>query len=178
MQCSRAWEQDNQQWATHMKELLGKINREVIDAGGKLSIEKAREFRERYNSLLMQGDDESPKPPPKEKGKRGRVKKSKSRNLLERLKNFQNEVLRFMEDDSVPFTNNLDENDIRVTKARQKISGCFRSLDGARVFCRVRGYLSTCRKQGISSSHALECLFNKKLPEFAQKSLAAINHGE
>jgi transposase len=60
-----------------------------------------------------------------------------------------------MEDDSVPFTNNLDENDIRVTKARQKISGCFRSLDGARVFCRVRGYLSTCRKQGISSSHVL-----------------------
>jgi transposase len=63
----RAWEQDNQQWATHMKELLEKINREVIDAGGKLSIEKAREFRERYNSLLMQGDDECPKPPPQRK---------------------------------------------------------------------------------------------------------------
>jgi transposase len=67
---------------------------------------------------------------------------------------------------SVPFTNNLGENDIRMTKVQQKISGCFRSTDGARIFCRVRGYLSTCRKQGVKASQALELLFNGKMPDF------------
>ena len=102
----------------------------------------------------------------KKKGKRGRIKKSKSRNLLERLRDFENDVLRFMDVDYVPFTNNLGENDIRMTKVQQKISGCFRSIEGARIFCRVRGYLSTCRKHGVSSSHALSCLFDGKLPDF------------
>ena len=174
----RAWEQEDQKWAKELKEFLEAVNQEVIDAGGKLSIEKAREFRETYNKLLNQADNECPKPPPREKGKRGRVKKTKSRNLLERLRDFQDDVLRFMENDSVPFTNNQGENDIRMTKVQQKISGCFRSIDGARMFCRIRGYLSTCRKQGVSSSYALEYLFNKTLPEFARKALASMNHGE
>ena len=104
-----------------------------------------------------------------EKGKRGRIKKSKSRNLLERLRDYENDVLRFMDVDYVPFTNNLGENDIRMTKVQQKISGCFRSIEGARIFCRVRGYLSTCRKHGVSSSHALGCLFDGKLPDFLQR---------
>ncbi len=73
-----------------------------------------------------------------------------------------------MEHDLVPFSNNLGENDIRMTKVQQKISGCFRSMDGAKSFCLVRSYLSTCRKQGIKSSHALELLFNGKLPEFSK----------
>ena len=92
---------------------------------------------------------------PKEKGKRGRIKRSKSRNLLIRLRDFENDVLLFMDVDYVSFTNNLGESDIRMTKVQQKISGCFRSMEGAKIFCRVRGYLSTCRKQGISSSDAL-----------------------
>jgi transposase len=72
-------------------------------------------------------------------------KRSKSRNLLERLINFEDDVLRFMKEADVPFTNNQGENDIRMTKVQQKISGCFRSMEGAETFCRVRGYLSTCR---------------------------------
>jgi transposase len=63
-------------------------------------------------------------------------------------------------------SNNLGENDIRMTKVQQKISGCFRSMDGAKIFCRVRGYLSTCRKQGVKSRQALDLLFNGKLPDF------------
>jgi hypothetical protein len=61
----------------------------------------------------------------------------------------------------------LGENDIRMTKVQQKISGCFRSVDGAEIFCRVRSYLSTCRKQGVNTSMALDLLFQGKLPDFA-----------
>ena len=94
------------------------------------------------------------------------MKRSKARNLLERLRDFENDVLRFLDNNMVPFTNNLGENDIRMTKVQQKISGCFRSVDGAKIFCRVRSYLSTCRKQGIKSSNALDILFCGKLPDF------------
>ena len=162
----RAWEQDEQKWAKQMKTLLEEINSEVLDAGGVLDIKKSREFRESYKKLLKLADIECPEPPPKKKGKRGRVKKSKSRNLLERLRDFEDDVLRFMETDYVPFTNNLGERDIRMTKVQQKISGCFRSIGGAQIFCRVRSYLSTCRKHGVSSSHALACLFKGTLPDF------------
>lgn len=162
----RAWEQDGQQWAQDMQTLLKQINCKVLDAGGVLESKLAQEFREQYKKVLEQGDSECPKPPPKEKGKRGRVKKTKSRNLLERLRDFEDETLRFMETDYVPFTNNAGENAIRMTKVQQKISGCFRSFDGALIFCRIRGYLATCRKHGVSSSHALGCLFAGKLPDF------------
>lgn len=67
----------------------------------------------------------------------------------------------------VPFTNNAAENAIRMTKVHQKISGCFRSTDGAEIFCRVRGDLSTCRKQGVSATHAMALVFEGELPEFA-----------
>jgi transposase len=71
-----------------------------------------------------------------------------------------------MENERVSFSNNQGENGIRMTKVQQKISGCFRSIDGARIFCRIRSYLSTCRKQGVKSSHALDLLFSGRLPEF------------
>ena len=67
----------------------------------------------------------------------------------------------------VPFTNNAAENSIRMTKVQQKISGCFRSTRGAEIFCRVRGYLATCRKQGVSATQAMELVFEGKLPELA-----------
>ncbi len=164
---TRAWEQDSQQWAHDMKNLLEKINSRVIDAGGALSAQQAGKYRSQYTKLIKQGEIECPAPTrPKIKGKRGRIKKSKSRNLLERLRDFENETLRFMENERVAFSNNLGENDIRMTKVQQKISGCFRSIEGAKIFCRIRSYLSTCRKQGVKSSQALELLFNGKLPDF------------
>ena len=113
---------------------------------------ESQKYRLKYRALLKQGEMECPEPiKPKEKGKRGRIKRSKSRNLLERLRDFEQDVLRFMDHERVPFTNNQGENDIRMTKVQQKISGCFRSMDGAKIFCRVRSYLSTCRKHGVKS---------------------------
>ena len=100
------------------------------------------------------------------KGKRGRVKRTKARNLMERLIEFEDDALRFMDNKIVPFTNNLAENDIRMTKVQQKISGCFRSMKGAKYFCRIRSYLSTCRKQAINLSQALQMLFHGELPDF------------
>ncbi len=71
-----------------------------------------------------------------------------------------------MDNPHVPFTNNLWKSDIRMTKVQQKISGYFRSMEGAEIFCRIRGYLSTCRGHSVSSSHAMNLIFEGKLPEF------------
>ena len=169
---TRAWEQDDQQWAQKLKNLLETINRKVTDAGGALDAKESEKYRRKYRNIIKQGEVECPEPiRPKKKGKRGRIKKSKSRNLLERLRDYKEDTLRFMDNELVPFSNNLSENDIRMTKVQQKISGCFRSTNGARIFCRVRSYLSTCRKQGIKSSEALELLFNGKLPDLRTRTV-------
>jgi transposase len=163
----RAWEQDHQQWAREMQALLIEISKAVADAGGCLSPDKADQWRRRYRKLLEKADIECPPPDENQrKSKRGRLKRSKARNLLERLRDFEPDVLRFMEVESIPFTNNQGENDLRMTKVQQKISGCFRSMEGAKIFCRVRSYLSTCRKQGMTATHALTLLFLGKDPDF------------
>lgn len=166
----RAWEEDGQQWALKMQNLLETINQKVNDAGGALDAQESEKYRLEYRELLKQAEIECPEPTgPRKKGKRGRIKKSKSRNLLERLRDFEQETLRFMDNARVPFTNNLGENDIRMTKVQQKISGCFRSMEGAKIFCRIRSYLSTCRKHGVKASQALDLLFNGNLPDFCAR---------
>jgi len=161
----RAIEQDDQKWAIEMKDFLIESNKEVTNAGGVLSEEGNKECRKKYRTILEKAEIECPAPP-KIVGKRGRTKKSKSRNLLERLRDFEDDVLRFTNNEEVPFTNNLGENDLRMTKVQQKISGCFRSLEGAYIFCRLRSYLSTCRKHGMKITEALKILFEGRLPDF------------
>ncbi len=166
----RAWEQDSQRWAKKMQSLLLEMNDAVNKAGGCLSDPAAQAFRRRYRNVLTRGDKECPPPNPDgQPKKRGRIAKSKSRNLLERLRDFETETLRFMIDPLVPFTNNQSENDIRMTKVQQKISGCFRSFEGAQIFCRVRSYLSTCKKHGLAPTEALQILFSGQLPDFIAK---------
>ena len=168
----RAWEQDGQQWAKAMKALLIDISNATDDAGGRLPPDESTSWRKKYRKILDQAESECPPPDENQrKGKRGRLKRSKARNLLERLRNYEHDVLRFMDMETVPFTNNQGENDLRMTKVQQKISGCFRSMDGAKIFCRVRGYISTCRKQGMSATKALELLFQGKNPGFMNDDL-------
>jgi transposase len=161
-----AWEQDGQEWALKMQELFLDMRHDVEKAGGSVTEEEAQSFRRRYRAILARADEECPPPDPKTHSGRGRVARSKSRNLLERLRDFEVETLRFLTDSRVPFTNNQSENDIRMTKVQQKISGCFRSFEGARIFCRVRSYLSTCNKHGVAPTEALASLFSGTLPNF------------
>ena len=134
-----------------------------------LESSKSEKYRQRYRSIVKNAETECPAPDEtNRKGKKRKGKKDKGTESLERLREYEDDVLRFMDNKIVPFTNNLGENDIRMTKVQQKISGCFRSLDGAKIFCRIRSYLSTCRKQGVSSSQALKMLFRGELPDFVR----------
>lgn len=155
-------------WAQLMKDLLLEINVAVHKADGVLNKKEANKYRKRYRDIIKIGEGECPLPPedsdkPK---KRGKIKKTKERNLLERLRDFEVETLRFMVDSNIPFTNNPGENDIRMTKVQQKISGCFKSFEGAQIFCRVRSYILTAQKHGINATEALNTLFSGKLPDF------------
>jgi transposase len=162
-----AWEQDKQQWAQKMMVLLKEINKATDESGGHLDIMTSEHYRKRYRELLEEAEKECPAPDEtKRKRSRGRVPRSKARNLLERLRDFEDDVLRFMDEEIVPFSNNQAENDLRMTKVQQKISGCFRSFDGAKIFCRIRSYLNTCRKQGLTASESLRLLFEGKQPPF------------
>ena len=160
---TRAYEQDGKNWAETMRVFLITLNQEVDNAGGKISEEDQVKHRLQYRNILKVGEIESP-PPILPTGKRGRPKRSKSRNLLERLQNYEDDVLLFMVDEDVPFTNNQGENDLRMAKVQQKISGCFRSEHGAKMFFGLRSYLSSCKKQGVSASTALALLLNGMLP--------------
>ncbi len=166
----RAYEQDGQKWAKNMKNLLLEMNQLTKDNSGALTETQAKPLIKRFRTLLTQGNKECPENLEKS-GKRGKVAQPKSRNLLNRLRIYETEALRFLTDEDVPFTNNQGENDIRMSKVHQKISGCFRSMMGAKIFCRIRGFLITCRKQGVNPADALRDLFAGKLPDFIQTNL-------
>lgn len=163
----RAYEQDNQEWAQKMLLFLEKLNDEVNQSVyGMLINPDIIELRKaEYRKILEEGKFECPLPP-KEKGKR--VRKGKSRNLLERLEKYEDETLRFMYNPIAPFTNNQGERDIRMNIVQQKISGCFRGEDGMKNSLLIRSYISTCIKNNMSAHEALEVLFNKRLPDFMQ----------
>ncbi|QJQ98368.1 IS66 family transposase [Halomonas sp. PGE1] len=164
-----AWENDGQAWAKALHDLLLEMHRAVEAADGCLSADETRAWRQRYRDCLAKGDAECPppvKPPP---GTRGRAKRTKPRNLLERLQAYEDDVLRFLDDPAAPFTNNQGERDLRMTKVQQKISGCFRSWEGAEIFCRMRSFLSTAVKQGVAAHTALEQLFAGEVPAFMQQ---------
>jgi transposase len=150
-------EQLKQAWAKDLKTLLLEIKQAVDEARERglvaVSAEAKRDFLTRYDAILADGARANPPPVPT--GKRGRPKRGKAGSLVDRLRTHQAETLAFLEDFAVPFDNNQAERDIRMTKVRQKISGGFRTTTGADRFSRIRGYISTLRKQGIPIFAAL-----------------------
>lgn len=117
----------------------------------------------RYNRIVDEGYAENPQAvPPGGPKRRGRRKQSKALNLLNLLNRFRDHspsILAFLYDFAVPFDNNQAERDPRMMKVRQKISGTFRSLDALENFCRIRGYVSTARKNSLTALNALRRLF-------------------
>ncbi len=171
-------EHDHQPWATRMKDLLIAIKAHITQrqAYGDEQITAAAEedFVQRYRAILTAGYAAQPPPPPLPADapkKRGRPKQSAAKNLLDRLDRDQAAVLAFMTDWRVPFDNNLAERDLRMIKVQQKVSGGFRTPAGSTAFCRVRGYISTLKKQGVPVLLALRRLFlgTPLLPAFAAK---------
>jgi transposase len=124
----------------------------------QLTVNESTQFEQQYRDLMATGLTLNLANPPLAHA-RGRPKQTPARNLLERLGAHQTQVLRFIHDFQVPFDNHQAERDIRMMKLKQKISGGVRSWEGARIFCRLRGDLSTLKKQGHNLLDALEQLF-------------------
>ena len=157
------FEEMGQTWANRLIEMLLVVCQEVTAVGGPLAADRLVHFRSRYLEILAAGEAANPRAPPS--GKRGRTRQSKAVNLLHRLRTYADDVLRFMTDPGVPFTNNLAEQAVRMPKVKQKVSGCFRTLRGAQSFCIIRSYLDTLRKQGANLFHALTQTFQGNVPQ-------------
>ena len=143
----------SQNWSVAMQNLLIEILEEIRETPENvisLSPERIRDYEERYDAILRMGDEENPiSTIPEQKKKRGRPKKTKPQNLIARFRLYKENILRFIKDFRVPFTNNQAERDVRMVKVQQKISGTFRSTEGASNFCRIRGYISTVKKNAV-----------------------------
>ena len=157
------YEQEGQRWAKQMMECLLEVKgKREKSKGQRFASKTIRVFEQRYHKILAIGLAAHPPPVESLNRKRGRKKKSKAANLLDRLRRHEQATLAFMYDFSVPFDNNLGERDIRMMKVQQKISGTFRSFEGALSFCRIRSYISTVKKQGMNVLSALQDVFSNK----------------
>ncbi|HEY1780910.1 MAG TPA: transposase, partial [Roseiarcus sp.] len=154
-------ELDGEAWATPMRDMLIAANaavRKARDSGARaLAPDQVKTFVERYWQAVREGLAFHRALPNLERNpqSRGRLKHRPGFNLVTRFKTFKDDGLRFLVDFDVPFTNNLAEQDIRMTKVKMKISGAFRTLAGARHFACLRSILSTARKQGYASLQIL-----------------------
>ena len=159
-------QQYQQTWANDMAELLLEI-KAAVEATPELAMRLAppeREaFAKRYDAVVQAGFEANPAPMPPTEGevkKRGRPKQPPPVNLLIRLRDFKDQVLAFMSDFRIPFDNNQGERDIRMVKVKQKVSGGFRTLEGAKCFGRIRGYISTARKNAKNVFEAIRDAFD------------------
>jgi len=147
------YEELDRQWAKEMINTLIFAKRKRDEEN--LTHDIIRFIEGQYNHIIDLGMQEEPVEQPSPVKKRGRKAKNKSLRLLEVFKERKIEILMFMYNMDVPFDNNLAERDLRMVKLKQKISGCFRKRESADVFCRIRSYISTIRKQGYPVLEAI-----------------------
>ena len=146
---------EKEPWASKMSRLLC--------VSSRLKDPPRARILELYDQIVAEGLAFHEQQPPLGKLHK---KKRKGHNLVLRLRDFKDCVLRFLEVQAVPFTNNQAEQDIRMMKVKQKISGGFRASQGADTFCIIRGFLSTCRKQGLNLFHSLSNTIAHSPPTF------------
>ena len=139
-----------QAWAGKLKALL-------LEACKNPGSKTVQESKVSYRQMIQEGYANNPfVPPPRKKGQRGKPAQPKVLNLLDRLDKYESWLLGFLDNPEIPFTNNQAEQDVRMAKVKQKISGCFREWKGSKTFATIRSYISTCIKQGTSIIDALE----------------------
>jgi transposase len=163
-------EEEHQAWAGEMKDLLLSMQAAAGEwrqrgAGCVPAAERVQWQARSFELLAVGFAAQAPPAPPDLPQRRGRRKQSAAKNLLDDLLRRAEQVLAFVEDLRMPFTNNQAERDLRMRKVQQKIAGTFRSQKGATALCRIRSYLSTMRKQGHAMLAALIAVFvGKPLP--------------
>lgn len=154
-------EEYNQKWADEQIQLLLEIKQKVEEKKNenifKLEDDEIFKYELRYKNLLRKGNKKV-----NAILKRDKSAIKKAKNLLNRFKEQQKEILGFMYDFQVPFDNNLAERDLRMMKLKQKISGCFRSPAGAKYFCRIRSFISSARKQQLNVYDAIINIYDGK----------------
>jgi transposase len=165
-------EEQGQAWAGDMIELLTHANQQdnLNCADGKAPNYASQKYqgevydlRALYDAILAQAQADNPIA--LSTGKRGRTKQSKATNLIGRLRDYSDDVWRFMTHPNVPFTNNLAEQAVRMPKVKQKVSGCFRTPEGAATYCVIRSYCATMHKQGANIFESLVSAFNGTPPQ-------------
>jgi transposase len=157
-------EADGYDWAKNMKRLLQQTCARVAKRKRKqLSPREYDNLQKRYRNILTRAQKQLPPIPPRQNGKRGRVAKSDAHNLWERLKDNQTAVLLFAKNPHVPFTNNRAERDLRMSKVKQKVSGCFRRREYAQAYCRISSYLQTMANRGYNPLVAIQMALSGQL---------------
>lgn len=161
-----ALEEQNRKWAAAFRAYLLMLYELTKQGRGTLSAGLRVWARRRYDELLAMAEAEEP-PPKKKKSQRGRVKATKGYNLYRRLEKYKLAVLAFAFHREVPFTNNQAERDLRPSKIKQKMAGCFRTLRGARIYARIQGFISTAQKHELNVFKELRAALNGYPHSFA-----------
>lgn len=157
-------ESNHYRWAANMKRcLLDTCVKVSKRKNKKLNAREYKALQKRYKNILTRGEKELPPIPARQKGKRGRIAKSAAHNLWERLKEHQTAVLLFAKESHVPFTNNRAERDLRMSKVKQKVSGCFRTEHYAKAYCRISSYLQTMGNRGYNPLVAIQLALTGQL---------------
>ena len=149
-----AQQEDGRKWAQKMK----KLTLTLLKTSTRTNKKHRQGIYIQFGKILHQGKEEEPEPV--RNGTRGRLKKSKGLNLIERLLNKREAVLGYAFDKNIPFTNNQAERDLRCLKVKLKISGCFRSTQGAGIFNRITSFTSSLRKNVYNVYENLILLFS------------------